>query len=118
MVAVLSARGQLERLRGDHAAALEAYEQASAIVEASGGAETMEAAILLSNRASLSTTLRREIEATDLFAASLAIREAILGSNSPELVETLNDYAFALRRLKRVDEAEAVEARAEALTTP
>ncbi|MEM7123739.1 MAG: tetratricopeptide repeat protein [Pseudomonadota bacterium] len=118
MIAVHSARGQLERLRGDNVAALESYAKALAIVEAADGATTMDAAVLYANQAKVLVTLRREEEAVALLEESLAIREATFGDDSPALIETLNDYAFALRRLRRFDEAEAVEARVASLSEP
>ena len=57
----------------------------------------------------------RYAEAEPLFQRGLAIREAALGSSHLALATSLESYAALLRETERTDEAEELEARAQAI---
>jgi hypothetical protein len=54
-------------------------------------------------------------QAAALFARALAVREKQLGADHPDVAKSLDDYAGALRKLGQGAEAEAFEARANAI---
>ena len=51
-------------------------------------------------------------EAETYYEGSLAIREKLLSSNHPTLVETRDDYAALLREMGRNEDAAEIEQRA------
>jgi hypothetical protein len=57
----------------------------------------------------------RYTDAEPLLKRLLAIKEAALGHNSPQLVPILDSYVIVLRVLGRDDEAKSMEARADKL---
>jgi tetratricopeptide (TPR) repeat protein len=56
--------------------------------------------------------LGEHANAAALYAEALAIQEAVLGAEAPELATTLDDYAKVLHHVGRHAEAQAAEWRA------
>jgi len=75
----------------------------------------LEVAINLHNLAALSCAKLRWEKAEILYTRALEIREKHLGKDHVELVPILKNYAIMLRKIKREDEAAAMEARKSAI---
>lgn len=80
------------------------------------GEDHIEVALNLHNLAALHSAKARWALAEPLYLRSLEIKEQVFGKDSPELVSILNNYALMLRRTKRDDEADQLEARAKLLS--
>ncbi|MBS1996376.1 MAG: tetratricopeptide repeat protein [Cyanobacteria bacterium SZAS LIN-2] len=98
------------------------YEMAEAMYErcldlklALYGDDHLEVAVNLHNLAALSCAKLRWEKAEILYKRALEIREKHLGVDHAELVPILKNYAIMLRRIKRDDEAAAMEERKSAI---
>ncbi len=69
----------------------------------------------LKNLALLYQTQGKYAKAEPLYQRAPAIREKALGPEHPDVAQSLENYAALLRQTARVDEAERMEARAEAI---
>jgi len=79
------------------------------------GDDHLEVAVNLHNLAALSCAKLRWEKAEILYTRALEIREKHLGMEHAELVPILKNYAIMLRKIKREDEAAAMEARKSAI---
>jgi hypothetical protein len=57
----------------------------------------------------------KDAEAEPLFRKAIELREKALGPNHHDLAKSLEKYALLLRKLGRVADADAAEARAKAI---
>ncbi len=104
----------LQRLSSRHREAELLCKRALAIKEEALGPNHPDVAVSLNNLAGLYHTLGRYKEAEPRYKRALAVMEATL-SGHPYINETLMSYAALLRATNRPNEAEKLEARAEAL---
>ncbi len=69
----------------------------------------------LNNLAGLYHTQSKYAEAEPLYQRALTIREKALGSEHPDVAQSLENYAALLRETGRSDEAARMKARAKAI---
>jgi tetratricopeptide (TPR) repeat protein len=82
------------------------------------GEDHLEVALNLHNLAAVHSAKGRWAMAEPLYQRSLELREKALGADHHDLVPILKNYALMLRRAKRDEEAELMEARAKHLSQP
>jgi tetratricopeptide (TPR) repeat protein len=90
-------------------------EQALAILESALGSSHPDVARALTNLAAFYTSTRSHAKAAPLFERALSIAETRLGSDNRLVGDITAEYAVALRKLKRKNEARLLEKRAQAI---
>ncbi len=115
VAAMLNNLGVLHRKHGQYADAQRLLTRALAIKEQILGPDHLEVALALSNLAAMHLAQGNWAPGATLLGRSLAVREHHLSPEHPDIVKNLDDYAGALRKLKRDTEAGVLEERANAI---
>jgi len=79
------------------------------------GPEHLQTAKSLNNLALLYEIQGKYSEAESFYHRAMAIREKALGQENPKSIATVESYAALLRKMRRDEEATALEARIKAL---
>jgi eukaryotic-like serine/threonine-protein kinase len=109
---LLAVRGSIAQRAGDFAAALDAGEQALAILERVAGPQHYETIRTLSNIGTALIDLGRKSDAEARFRRAIAAAEVTLGPEHPDIAMIRINLGMTLRDLERRDEARAEYARA------
>ena len=103
---------ELYRDQGAYTEAAPLYQRSLTILKKALGPNHPNVATSLNNLALLKHAQGAYTEAAPLYLESLAILEKVLGPDHPNVARSLRNYAGLLRKMDRVAEAEAMEARA------
>jgi tetratricopeptide (TPR) repeat protein len=102
--------GLVRRFQKRYREAQDLHAQAIQILERNGGHQ-MDASEMLRNLSVVHFSLREYTEADRLLRRAIGLREQAVGPSSRQLTALLEDHALVLRKLKRKEEAKAVEIR-------
>ena len=105
----------LYHLQGKYEMAEAMYDRCLDLKLALYGDDHLEVAVNLHNLAALSCAKMRWEKAEILYTRALEIREKHLGDKHADLLPILKNYAIMLRKIKRDDDAKAVEERKAAI---